>query len=350
MSYSTSVVGCGFGGSMSLDALVASERFELVAACDQRADARLSVEERYPGIRTFASHQELFLESPTDVVCVSTWAPSHRDIAMAALDLGLSGILVEKPLADTTSEGLKLIQAIQSANIPVAVPHGLLVLDHTKEILRRVHDGEIGDLKLVEIQCHGWDIINAGIHWLNFFVALTQQEPMACVLAQCDTSNRTFRDGMQVETFGVTYAETQSGIRAVMNTGDVVNVNREGKGCLFRIVGTAGLIEFWAWEGAYILQNEEFPAGRHFEMDTGSRSIHQRHLELLADQMDEGRADYSIAESSLQALELVEGAYLSARIRAKVTFPLGEFTPPAPNDWDPGRPYTGVGGGSDGKT
>jgi predicted dehydrogenase len=118
-----------------------------------------------------------------------------------------------------------------------------------------VQHGEIGTLKLVEIQCAGWDIINAGIHWLHFFVSLTRNEPMASVMALCDASTRTYRDGMQVETIAVTYAQTQSGIRVVMNTGDYVHVNAEGKNTLFRIIGTQGQIEFWGWENGYRLLN-----------------------------------------------------------------------------------------------
>lgn len=349
MKYTASVIGCGFGGAMSLDALVASDRFDLVAACDQSEEARATAGDRSPGIQTFASHAELFHASPADVVCVSTWAPSHRGIAEEALSLDLSGILVEKPLADTAADGGALLRAIRAEKLPVAVPHGLLVLDHTRQILDRVHGGEIGELKLVEIQCRGWDMINAGIHWLNFFVALTRREPVAHVIAQCDTSTRTYRDGMQVETFAVAYAETESGVRMVMNTGDEVNVNRDGKDTLFRILGTEGQIEFWAWESSYRIQNAEFPSGRLIEIDPDPRSIHQRHLELLADQMDSGTPDYTIAESSLQALELVEGAYLSSRTRSVVTFPLGEFTAPDLQGWDPGQPYSGRGGGRDGK-
>jgi hypothetical protein len=34
----------------------------------------------------------------SDVVCVSTFPPSHEEVALAALDLRLKGMLVEKPL------------------------------------------------------------------------------------------------------------------------------------------------------------------------------------------------------------------------------------------------------------
>jgi predicted dehydrogenase len=265
------------------------------------------------------------------------------------LELPLSGLLVEKPLGDTFAAGQELLAAIKAKALPVCVPHGLLVLNHSREILQRVHAGEIGSVKLVEIQCSGWDIVNAGIHWLNFFVVLTRREPVAYVMAQCDTSTRTYRDGMQVETFAVTYGETSSGIRVVMNTGDEVNVNREGKDTLFRIVGTEGLIEFWAWESAYRILNHEFPSGMHVEVEAAPQPIHQLHLESLAAQMDAKQMDYSVADSSLMALEMVEAAYVSARCGAKVEFPLTEFVPPAPNDWQPGLPYSGTGGGRDGR-
>ncbi len=80
------------------------------------------------------------------------------------------------------------MEMVREAGLPMAVPHGLLVLDHAKEILDRVHGGEIGDLKLVSIECSGWDIINAGIHWLNYAVMLVGQDPFESVLAACDSS------------------------------------------------------------------------------------------------------------------------------------------------------------------
>ena len=346
-----SVVGCGMGGRLSMDGLTKSDRFELLAVADVSAAAREKAAADYGNLRPFATHQEMFDICPTDVVCVSTWAPSHRDITHEALKLPhLRGILVEKPLGDTAAAGRDILDAVRKRGIPMAVPHGLLVAPHVGEIVRRVRGGEIGELKLIEIQNTGWDIINAGIHWLNFAVTLVGGEPMAFVMAACDTSTRTYRDGMQVETLGVTYAQTQSGIRIVMNTGDKVNVSREGKGCLFRIVGTAGSIEFWAWESAYLICSREYPGGKLIEVPKPTRTRHQIHLENMVGQIDAGKCDYTVAESSLTALELCEGAYLSHRHRCCVTFSLSAFTPPAPTDWNPGIPYSGTGGGRDGRT
>ena len=92
--FTASVVGGGAGGRLSMKPLHASERFQLVAAADTRPEVCRDLEEKFPGIRTFSSHQEMFTKCPTDVVCVSTWPASHEEVTMAALQLPLKGILV----------------------------------------------------------------------------------------------------------------------------------------------------------------------------------------------------------------------------------------------------------------
>lgn len=347
--FTASVVGGGAGGKLSMNALAASERFRLVAAADLREDVRREIAARYPGIRVFPNHREMFAACPTEVVCVSTYPPSHREVVLDALQLDLKGILCEKPLGDTTAAGRDILEAIRARRLPVAVPHGLLKSRHAEQILARVHGGEIGDLELVEIECSQWDIINAGIHWLNYFVNLVPNDPPAWVMALADASTRTYRDGMQVETTAITYVQTVGGVRAVMHTGDEVLIRRPGKNTLFRLVGTHGVIEFWAWESAYKLTNPAFPNGELFQVERYAQSAHQRHLEAMAEQIDAQRPDYAIAESSLTALELCEGAYLSSALRCQVLLPLSRFAPPRRTRWRPGRPYSGRGGGRDGR-
>ena len=98
---------------------------------------------------------EMFEQCPTDVVCVSVWPPGHLPVTLDALALPLTGILVEKPLADTSEDGRTLLNAVQQKDIPIAVPHGLLVADHSRLILGLVQGGAIGELVLAEIECSG---------------------------------------------------------------------------------------------------------------------------------------------------------------------------------------------------
>lgn len=346
--YRAGVVGAGSGGKLSLKGLADSARYELVAVSDTRAEAAQGAAALYPGIRSYIDHRAMLDECDLDVVCVATWPPSHRAIAEDALRAGLRGILVEKPLGDTWQNGRAVIDAVRAAQIPMVVPHGLLVADHGRAILDLVAQGAIGQLKVVEIECAGWDIINAGIHWLNFVVNLLPDDPFWTVMAACDVASRTFRDGMQVETEAVTYAYTQGGVRVVMHTGDYIPIAEPGQGILFRLVGSRGLLEFFGWKPAYRLVNAQHPQGVDVAVNVGPQSNHQRYLEQLAEAMDSGVWDYAPAERSLQALELCEAAYLAARHGCAVQLPLAQFVPPEQAGWQPGLPYAG-GGGRDGR-
>lgn len=348
--YTASVVGGGLGGKISLKALAKSPYFELVAACDLRPEVCDELQQAFPGLQTFLSYQEMFARCPTELVCVSTLPPSHEEITLAALDqLPLKAILVEKPLGHTVAAGQNILRAVKAKNLPIAVSHNLLAKKTPLEIIDRVKAGEIGELKLVEIESNGWDIINAGIHWINFFMVLTDNEPVEFVLAGADSSTRTYRDGMQVETMAVTFAQNRNGVRLVMQTGDEVKVSRAGKKTVFRLIGTAGQIEFWGWENGYNLQNAEYGSGKTIVPQEFEVFDHQRHLENLIPMIEQKAPDYRLAENSLAALEICEAAYLSCNYQCLVKLPLSTFRPPAPAEWQLGQPYPGKGGGRDGR-
>ena len=348
-TYTASVVGAGGGGRASMKGVSDSTRYNLHAVADLDSDVRAEIREIYPGVQTFSNHHEMFAQCPTDIVCVSTWPPSHLEVTRDALNsLSLSGMVVEKPLADNAADARTIFNLIREKKLPVVVPHGLMASEHIDCIYAHVRAGELGELRLIEIQCTNWDIINAGIHWLNFVVNLVE-EPFDHVLAACDKTTRTYRDDMQVETLSATTIQTKSGIRITMHLGDHVSGNGDGN-VVFRILGTEGDIEFYGWQSAYRIRNADHPTGERIDVSTDLRTRHQRHLENLAVQMDRDEPDYHLIENSWTALELCEAAYLSARHGCAISLPLADFPIPDKNDWDPGMPYSGSGGGRNGRT
>jgi predicted dehydrogenase len=332
-----------------MNAAAASEHFKLVAVADVRPEVGAELSAKFSGFQFFTDFREMFLRCPTDIVCVSTYPPSHEDVALEALRLPLKAIVVEKPLAHSVASAKRVLEAVRERNLPMAVPHGLMVKRSSLEIIERTQRGEIGELKLVEIQSPKWDIMSAGIHWLNFVVNLNGGIPVQSVLAACDKTTRTFRDGMQVETVAVTHVQMANGVRIVMQTGDSIRSNGRREGITFRIVGTAGQIEFWGWEPNYHLMNARHPEGLLITPEEKASSLHQRHLENLLSMIASGEPDYSIPETSLAALEICEAAYISARHGVEIAFPLDRFRIPAANDWEPGAPYTGQPDGRDGR-
>jgi predicted dehydrogenase len=337
-----SVVGCGKGGRLSLQALAESEFYAPLAAADLRPEVGDELRKKFPSLRIFADFREMFATCPTDVVCVSTYPPSHEEIAAEALKGPLEAILVEKPIADTVASGRRILDFVRQSWIPLAVPHGLMVKRCPLEIIERVRSGEIGELKLVEIQSPNFDIMSAGIHWLQFSISLNANHSVGSVLAACDKTTRTFRDGMKVETVAVTSVQMVNGVRIVMHTGDTVRSNGSRQSDVtFRILGTVGQIEFWGWLPDYYLVSPAFPYGKLFEPEEQPVSLHRRHLDNLIPMLRSKVPDYSLPESSLKALEICEAAYFSAKHGVEVRFPFDEFALPEPSDWQPGTPYFG---------
>ena len=338
------VVGAGTGGLLSARALQTSERFELVAVADIRSDALDAARSEFPGVGLFPDGASLLESTRPDVLCVSTFATSHAEVVEMAATAGIRGLLLEKPITETWSSAKQVLDNLRERRLPVVVPHGLLVRSGPEELLARIRRGELGAVELVDIQCTGWDLMNAGIHWINYALAVLGEDAIEWVICACDAHTQTFRDGLEVETEAVTYAGTRSGARVVMHTGDYVPLVRPEKGLVFRVIGSEGNAEFWGWEDRFWLRTRERPDGELVEVPSHPASAHQIYLEQLADMITDQQPRYELPELSLAALEVCQAAYISNRHRCLVRLPLGAFSTPPQVSWDPGASYRGEGG------
>ena len=218
----------------------------------------------------------------TDIVCVSTYPPSHKTVTLEALKMPLKAILGDQRLGHSVASGRRILDAVKQRNIPMATPHGLMVKRCPLEIIERTQNGEIGELKLIEIQSPEWDIIDAGIHWLDFAVNLNAGSDVRSVITACDKTTRTFRDGMQdVETTAVTYVQLFNGFGIVMQTGDWIRSNGRRDGVTFRMIGDSGQIEFWGWQPDYYLMNANHSMGILITPAGQATSLHRRRISKI---------------------------------------------------------------------
>ncbi len=330
---SAAVIGAGAGGLLSLRGLLGSDRYRVEAVVDWDATARARACDLGDGIRGYPDLGSMLTECSPEVVCVSTYPGTHRSVVERVLELpSLRGILVEKPLADTYVDGRTLLDAVKRRDVPMVVPHALMAQSTSLEVLRHVTSGSIGKLRAVEAVCTGWDVMNAGIHWIQFFERAVAGDAIASVLAATDTSTRTARHGLRVETDAVAVVRTASGVRYYQETGDAIPMQRPGVSCIFTFVGDEGLIEYGSYESHYYLVTA--PGGRvRFDVEPLPGTPHGRHLEYLAEQIRLGSRDYEISESSLLALEIVDAIYTSAREHGLVLLPLGSEQPARHTNW-----------------
>jgi Oxidoreductase family, NAD-binding Rossmann fold len=115
------VVGAGTGGLLSLRALQASEHYELVGVADLRPGPLERVSGEFPGLELYASGEGLLEAASPDVVCVSTFAGSHAEVAEQAMAAGVRGLLLEKPVCDTWASGQTVLDQLKRRGLPVVV-------------------------------------------------------------------------------------------------------------------------------------------------------------------------------------------------------------------------------------
>lgn len=104
------------------------------------------------GVPVFSTLSEMFSHVTPDGVILATPTPLHVEQGLACIAKGCP-ILIEKPIAVTSSEARTLIDAAEFANVPILVGHHRRhsgAAQAAKEALTR---GEIGDIRAVQASC-----------------------------------------------------------------------------------------------------------------------------------------------------------------------------------------------------
>ena len=309
------VIGCGLGGKLSLDALHQSSGYRVVAASDISVAAGRTAAGRFPGLRVYEDYREMISRHPVDVVCIATPAPTHEPVARDVMNHGVRGLLLEKPVACDVTTAEKLLADVVSAQLPLVVPHGMLVLPAPVDVKRQVQSDAVGRITRMDVT-NAVDLLNGGIHWLVFLLDVLGNDRVGQLTASFDVDGRIVNDGVHVESRGTTHLTTQSGIRITLQSGirtrptsDILPLDQQ-RGAIFRIRGSAGDIEFSAWAGSYWLGSDSGGELVRCVAESDPR-YHQVFLDRLAEQIAGPKPDYYSAELSVAALRLIETAYQS---------------------------------------
>jgi predicted dehydrogenase len=119
---SVGVIGCGRMGAFHVRNLAQLERARLLAVADPDGEARgRSVAGL--GARDYADWRAMIdAESELEAVCVACSSEHHAEVALGALEAGLH-VLVEKPIATTLPDALRMRSAAMAAGRKLMVGH-----------------------------------------------------------------------------------------------------------------------------------------------------------------------------------------------------------------------------------
>ncbi len=146
------IVGFGFISSKGhLPAYLSREDVRIEAVADVCAPRRALAEKLLPGVRTYATHEELLAkETKLDFVDIATPPCDHARIALDAVNKGLH-VLCEKPLTTSVKEALALVEAARSFRRVIFPAHNYKhapVVKFAKEV---IESGKIGTVRAVTL-------------------------------------------------------------------------------------------------------------------------------------------------------------------------------------------------------
>lgn len=143
------VVGAGYWGPNLVRNFQASEHFRLRRLCDLDVERARRVLGAYSTVEATADYAAVLADPRVDAVAVATPAGTHLDIALAALRAG-KHVLVEKPLASTYADGLRLVNEAEERGLTLMCDHTYCYTPAVARIREAVHSGELGEIHFVD--------------------------------------------------------------------------------------------------------------------------------------------------------------------------------------------------------
>lgn len=139
------VVGFGYWGPNLVRNLSQASRASIATICDFSETKRAQAQAIYPAVRVTGEVRDVMTDPTLDAVVIATPVATHYDLAMAALRNG-KHVMVEKPLALNSAQGIELVNYAQQQRKVLMVGHTFVYTSAVAKIKELVDAGELGQL------------------------------------------------------------------------------------------------------------------------------------------------------------------------------------------------------------
>ena len=137
------VVGFGYWGPNLVRNFSIPGQCNVVAVADLDSAKLRRAGERFPGLATTSSVEDIWTDPSIDAVAIATPVASHFALAEAALRAG-KHVFVEKPMTQTVEQAERLIDLAASKNRVLMVDHTFIYTPAVQRIRDLVQSGELG--------------------------------------------------------------------------------------------------------------------------------------------------------------------------------------------------------------
>lgn len=141
------IVGCGGISHAHGNAWRNLPEIEIVGACDEKFESLARFATEFNVENTYNDLRQMLEKQQPDVLVVATWPASHLKNVLEAVRCAVKAVLVEKPIAGTSTQLEQMIQVTERANI--LLMEGFMYRHHplTLAVKQKVEEGAIGEVR-----------------------------------------------------------------------------------------------------------------------------------------------------------------------------------------------------------
>jgi predicted dehydrogenase len=139
------VIGYGYWGPNLVRNFAEVSDAQVVAVSDLRPDRLGLVRRRYPSVETTTDFRGLIDHPRVDAVAIATPVSTHYDLGIEALRAG-KHVLIEKPLAASSDEALRLIEEASRRKLTLMVDHTFVYTSAVRKIQELVASNALGTI------------------------------------------------------------------------------------------------------------------------------------------------------------------------------------------------------------
>jgi len=161
----TAIIGTGFMGRVHTEAVRRLGFVDVAAIAGRRADAVHALASALGVEREETDFMKVAADPSIDAVHICTPNALHSKIALAAMEAG-KHVLCEKPLATSSAEAKKMVEAARAKNRRNCTCHNLRYYPMVQHMRRMREEGDLGEILVVQgTYSQDWLLYDTDWNW-----------------------------------------------------------------------------------------------------------------------------------------------------------------------------------------
>ena len=319
------IFGCGGIAKVHAEAVKHIENAELVACADVVYDAAKKFASDC-NIKACESFLDLLADENIDVINICTPNGTHAEYAIKALNAN-KNVVVEKPMATTTKDCDKIIEALDKSEGKLTVISQLRTAPDILKAREIVREGKLGKLVLCDLHMKfyrspdyyngswkgtlkmdgGGALMNQGIHGVDLLLFI------AGPIKNTKSIVKTLVHNIEVEDTAVSAVEFENGAIGVIEATTAINPSFDRQ--IF-IHGTNGYMSICQNNiEKLVIDGEDIPCGKYVSRGDSANPTavtfeeHAKQISGFIDVINGADVEYVTAQEGRRAVDTIERIY-----------------------------------------